>query len=737
MSSRSVEAGLLAKADALLSREIGRFPPSRAQEARFQLLEGVASRLGGFDLSSFQQRFNYVPIQPVDACLTAARGIIEAILGTGIAPALAVSALAREALAESNRRQSGAYHTDFRLAVHLAQLLAPNLAPCAKVIDPACGAGILLTALMLETCGGDRRLASEWLSEGVFAADLSQHALRGCLLSLACLTDDLEALEKMRARWLCGDSLTCRVDDWQEMAPGGFDAVIANPPWEKVKLTRHEYLQANGHSRHYGAEYAHLDIQDYAQQNSATKKYARTLANLHVNAGIGETDLFVAFSDLARKILRPGGEAALLVPAGLIRSKSTAAMRRKLGAHASRISVEVLENRARFFEIDTRFKFLCVHWRARSAGEKKAAVELAHAQGTEHGIEIGQRVHIGRKTLAELRSDLSIPEVRSEAEWQLFCRVIRSGTDWSQPDSNWHPQFMREVDMTRDRPHFRRTADKNMLPLIEGRMVHQHRFGAKAYVCGTGRSAVWDVSLPGGSFVRPQFYIPSAALSEGAQRRSSLLRAGFCDITGQTNERSSLAAIIPPGVACGNKVPTILFPNDKNEDRLWLWVAIANSLPFDWLLRRVITTTVNYFHLLGLRLPPIEPTSLPGRQLVEIARSIHRLDRSGVSSETLRAMAELRCRADRLVLTSYGLDDEDLDLMLADFPLIDRGQPALSGEAQSTVTRDLLMSHSRDMTRASAALRRFEMANTRGAIAYIPIQAATAGDTTTEWNARG
>jgi hypothetical protein len=541
----------------------------------------------------------------------------------------------------------------------------------------------------------------------------------------------------MRAHWLSGDSLMCRADDWQAMAPGGFDAVIANPPWEKVKLTRHEYLQAKGQPRHYGAEYTHLDLHDYAQQNSATKEYARTLADLHVSAGVGETDLFVAFSDLTRKLLRPGGEAALLVPAGLIRSKSTAAMRRKLAVHASRISVEVFENRARFFEIDTRFKFLCVHWRARPAGEKKAAVELSHAQGTEHGVEIGQRVHIGRKTLAELRPDLSIPEVRSEAEWQLFCRVVRGGTDWSRPDSSWHPEFMREVDMTRDRPHFRQTADKGTLPLIEGRMVHQHRFGAKAYVCGTGRSSVWDVSLPGGSFVHPQFFIPRTALSEGAERRSNVLRAGFCDITGQTNERSSLAAIIPPGVACGNKVPTILFPNDKCEDRLWAWVAIANSLPFDWLLRRVITTTVNYFHLLGLRLPPIEPTSLPGRQLVQIARSIDFLDRSGVSSETLRSIAELRCRADRLVLTSYGLDDEDLDLMLADFPLIDRGQPALPAEAQSTVTRDLLMSHSRDTMRASAALRRFEMATTRGAIAYIPVQAASAGEAIMKWKVRG
>jgi hypothetical protein len=725
MSARSLEAGLLARAEAIVSKHVARHPANLTQEARFQLLECVASRLGGFDLSAFHRRFGHVPIESAESCSSVARRVIEAIMRARIPPALAVSALAREALGQSSRRSSGAYHTDFRLAVHLARRLAPTLQPGAKVIDPACGAGILLTALVVETCGADRRLAADWLAKGVNAADLSENALRGCLLSLACLTDDLDALETMRARWFAGDSLTCPPARWQLMAPGGFDAVIANPPWEKVKLTRHEYLRAEGHSRHYGADYAQIDSADYARRVSATKSYARTVAGFHASAALGETDLFVAFADLAGKILRPGGEAALLVPAGLIRSKSTEPLRRQLAVGASKISVEIFENRARFFEIDTRFKFLCVHWRARAAQDKVSAIELAHGQGTDLSIQVTGRVHLGRTTLARLRPDLSIPEVRSDAEWQLFCRMTRAGVDWSRSESPWHPEFMREVDMTRDRPHFNRFPERDALPLIEGRMVHQHRFGAKVYVDGTGRSATWSARLPGSSQLRSQYYIRRDALSEGARLRSALMRVGFCDITGQTNERSGLAAIIPPGVVCGNKVPTILFPNDPSEDRPWLWVAIANSLPFDWLLRRVITTTINYFHLLSLRLPLIEPDSLPGRQLVEIARMLDRLDRNGASAEALREMAELRCRADRLVLTAYGLSDEDLETILTDFPLIDRAQPALEGEQRSTVTRDLLFSRARDQQRAAAARRRFEIVTEMGAVAYLPAQFST------------
>ena len=58
-----------------------------------------------------------------------------------------------------------------------------------------------------------------------------------------------------------------------------------------------------------------------------------------------------------------------------------------------------------------------------------------------------------------------------------------------------------------------------------------------------------------------------------------------------------MASLIPAGVVCGNKVPNDPFPWDPSEERLLVWVSIANSFAFDWMLRRVLTTTVNYFLL--------------------------------------------------------------------------------------------------------------------------------------------
>lgn len=50
----------------------------------------------------------------------------------------------------------------------------------------------------------------------------------------------------------------------------------------------------------------------------------------------------------------------------------------------------------------------------------------------------------------------------------------------------------------------------------------------------------------------------------------SHFRACFCDVTGQHNVRTVLAALIPPHCVCGNKVPVCRF--DREDIRLpLLW----------------------------------------------------------------------------------------------------------------------------------------------------------------------
>lgn len=274
--------------------------------------------------------------------------------------------------------------------------------------------------------------------------------------------------------------------------------------------------------------------------------------------------------------------------------------------------------------------------------------------------------------------------------------------------------------MTRERHAFLEYPTAGSVPLVEGRMVHQFRFGAKIYVDGSGRRATWAPVPLGTSEVGPQFWIGRSDLPTSARERVDTIRAGFCDIAGQTNERSMMAAVIPAGVACGNKVPTVSFSNLPGEDALHLWCGMVNSFAFDWMLRRVLTTTVNYFLLQGVPLPPLLPSTLPGRGVAADARQIAALSAAG-SDDTAMAIAELRRNIDLACFRAYGLDGKDAATVLSDFPSLDRGEPPLPGERRSTVTRDFILSVIEASDQGFFG-KRTDMALTLGARPYRPSQ---------------
>jgi len=693
-------------------------------------LEAVSARFGGFDLAAFHEAFGIQSKRPAAELLELAASVASAIERSPIHPALALSALAREALHEWDRKNTGAYHTDFRLATRLAQLAAPTLTHKSKVIDPASGAGILLAALTHAVCGMDRAKAAHWLAHGVCAADLSANSLRAAMLSLASFTDDVAALKAMRARWYCGDSLMADRKVWAAMAPDGFDAVIGNPPWEKVKLSRHEFLKSSGAQRHYGAQVDGLDEVGFARQRDEVTNYSRRLLARYPDLGSGEPDLYIAFTDLFFELCKGHGVVAALIPGGLIRSQGTQGMRQKIFDASESVSLSIVDNRARFFAIDTRFKFLALALvKVGSEKSKRKPITLLHERGTPTGLEATGSAIIGRGALAAVRSDLSLPEVRSVIEWKLFSKIAKGGVSWEEPGSGWTPKFCREVDMTKERPKFVSRATTNALPLIEGRMVQAHRFGVKGHVSGSGRSALWEAYSIGSSRLSPQFWIRPSDIPRANQYRANVLRVGFCDIAGQTNERSLMAALIPPGAVCGNKVPTILFPEDPSEERLLVWVSIANSFVFDWMLRRVLTTTVNYFLLQSVPLPKLAKNGLPWKKLVGAARELQTLDSAGASRETYVRMAQLRGEIDAEVAVAYGLNLRELELVLQDFPILDRGQPVLPGEAKSTITRDSVLAAMAKRTagRSSVWSRRATEARVLGATAYVPSELALGG----------
>lgn len=721
-----VERVLLAGADRVLSGSLKGYHLGVRYACRLDVLDAAASVAGGFDLATYRKLCLIDAQLSISEAAAWAAPVLAEIRRTKIPVALALSALAREPLSKHETRTAGAHYTDFRLALLIGRMAASLNTREGTILDPAAGAGMLLAATSIVACNSGRS-PSRWLAERVIAADQSQAALRGARLSLASLTNDAGAIAEMSSRWLHGDSLLRSGADWRDALGSELGVIVANPPWEKLKVLRHEHETAAGIVRHYGAAHAESPSADLLNERDRMRQYADAVISRYPLAGRGETDLFVAFTQLMVELAGDGAGIAALLPAGLIRSKSTTALREMLLDRFGELSFTVLDNKPKFFEIDTRFKFLAMTAQKPPAG-KSASVSLGYGQCTNDEWAPGPLSKIDRQTLQRIRPDLSMPEVRSLEEWDLFRRMNLAGQDWSSSSSPWWPHIMREVDMTRERATFLSYPAAGAVPLIEGRMVHQFRFGAKVYVEGSGRRATWQTVPLGVSAIEPQFWIRRTSLPPASRTRVDTVRAGFCDIAGQTNERSMMAAVIPEGVACGNKVPTIHFPNLPGPDALDLWCGMVNSFAFDWLLRRVLTTTVNYFLLQSVPLPPLLPTSLPGRRVAMDSREIASLSAAG-SRDVAMTVAELRREIDLACFRAYELTSEDAELVLGDFPILDRTEPPLPGEIRSTVTKDFLLSGIEGPKQKAFALRS-EQALNQGARPYRCSQSA-APDTMT------
>ena len=84
-----------------------------------------------------------------------------------------------------------------------------------------------------------------------------------------------------------------------------------------------------------------------------------------------------------------------------------------------------------------------------------------------------------------------------------------------------------------------------------------------------------------------------------------------------------------------------------------------------------------------------------------------------------RSMSLHRARIDAAVASAYSITEKELELILKDFPLLDRGQPTLPMEVQSTITRDLVLSTYCTGVRKTLYAARVRQARKLGAKAYI------------------
>ena len=541
--------------------------------------------------------------------------------------------------------------------------------------------------------------------------------------------------------------------EWQDVRPqGGFDAVIGNPPWDRIKLQEVEWFATRSPelahaptaaARKSGVDRLRASGSPLASEFDAAKERAETLGQMirasghYPLLGGGDINLYSLFVERAMGLVKPDGIVGLLTPSGIYADKTAAKFFRSVSTGGRVGGLYDFENRKIFFkDIHASFKFCALIFggEERRFDETRCAFFLHSSQTIEDPDRCFTLAPADFNRVNPNTGTAPVFRTRRDAEITrgIYDRhpvlVDRSGGGERR---TWPVRYVRQFDMTNDSHLFRTAAqldddgfyrvegkgnrwqkgDELYLPLYEGKMVQAFDHRAASVVVNPKnlnrpaqpREATLGEHADTGWLPTPQFWV---AASDCGWDSGTEWVLGFKEITAPTNARTFIAALFPT-VGFGNKVP-ILKPQQENRNE-WLLAANLNSMVFDFATRQKVQgQTLNLFIM--EQLPVIAPDdydrqfgTTTTRDLVRdhVLRLTYTADDMAPFARDLdfdgppftwdeEERRHLHARLDALYFHLYGLSRDEADYVLSTFPIVQKEDEAEFGTYR---TRNLILAY--------------------------------------------
>ncbi len=431
---------------------------------------------------------------------------------------------------------------------------------------------------------------------------------------------------------------------------GGFDCVLSNPPWERIKLQEEEFFAARdpeiAAAPNKAARQKLIDklpqrnptvageFENAKHEADATSKFIRGSNRFPLTA-IGDVNTYALFAEQARRILDANGCAGVITPTGLVTDDTTKLFFRDLIEHQAITQAVGFENEEFIFPgVHNEYKF-CTFTITGESRKIMAADFVFLCRKVEHVKQPLRHFQISQSDLTLFNPNtFTCPIFRTRSDFALAKKIYERVPvllNERQPQDSWGVRFMTMFHMandsglffTREQMAAERLDRKGnafgqgeniFLPLYEAKMIWQfdHRFASlvgkgnangrpsRKYVGWYGVEATNPEDLP---FSRYWIAKADAATRLGAWNNGWLL--GFRDVTSGVVERTAIFSVLPR-VGVGHKIPLIFFDQAPSVNHVGCFLGNANSLLFDYLARQKVGgTSMSYFILKQLpTLPP-------------------------------------------------------------------------------------------------------------------------------------
>lgn len=526
----------------------------------------------------------------------------------------------------------------------------------------------------------------------------------------------------------------------EAMSQGGFDCVLGNPPWEKIATEDIQWFatripeivkaqnanqrkamikalaegqwfqqyQANTlNLQQYGKnpeEQANFERQTFADYMQAVYQTGAQSTLIHLGAesggrfpltGTGLVNLFALFSELAFNLRSEKGSAGIVVPVGLISDHSFRCFSQELFAKQQVSSVFHFNNTENIFPaVHSSYSFILLTMRP-----AKQADCIFYATNEHHLKDDRHHVHFMPEDIPLLNPNTqTVPLVRTETDLSL-CRklyqhvpvLIQDLPDGSQRNP-WQVQTLLMFDisaasnlfLTKGTPAYEQALQqgKTLVPLYEGKLLHQFDHRYKSYELNTTTSKLEpvDVTLEqkqqSSYLISPQYWLDAAYVQAKLNQRHWTKKwlLAWRDITRATDERTIIMSVLSAKVAVGNTAGLMLA--NVNSFLASCLLANLNSIVVDYVERiKQAGTHVNLFYL--KQLPILPPEAFTEQDVAFICERVAKLTRTAddinevwltdYPAYTFQGPEErlqIRCELDAYIARMYGLTREELHYIL-------------------------------------------------------------------------
>jgi hypothetical protein len=451
--------------------------------------------------------------------------------------------------------------------------------------------------------------------------------------------------------------------DWaSRTSPGGFDAVIGNPPWDRLKMQEVEWFAARKPDIAFATRAADRkrmveDLKDssdpLADDYDRASRFAGMAARMaglppakggqYPLLGGGDVNLYSLFVERASRLVKPEGSVGLLVPSGISGDLSASGFFRSISTTGRLASLLDYANRpvpgtVFFADVDSRFKFsvLCFGGEGRSFNAAECGFFLT---STDDKQLAAQTFPLSPDDFTAVNPNSgTAPIFRSARDADLITSIyarVPVLVEHRLPETKrpWRVRYATMFHMTNDSEFFR-TEDEleaegwylvdggrwkkgkdEAVPLYVGRMFYQfdHRASSVEVNEENLHNAAVSAAVTSDEKSNPSFYPTPQFWVEWKHVSPQLPWAlAFRDIARPTDARTMIASILP-GSAYGNKAP-ILHVNDAAT--AGLLVANLNSFALDFVARSKLQSTNANWYIVE-QLPVIPPNDYD-RQFGEV-----------------------------------------------------------------------------------------------------------------------